>query len=144
MWQGAALLLLLCMLVCFLLVWLVILFVEFVARALHLQVLATGVRVWLLQGGGRGLLLLCVLTAAWSGVLAHLQALLRLLMVVVLLHGARALGCPFHGTWGRFSLCCAGLESLAASHVLAEHLSSRIDLIQTVTTSKAGLVVHTY
>ena len=50
----------------------------------------------------------------------------------------------FHGTWGRFSLCCASLEPLAASHVLAERLSSRIDLTQTASTSKAGLIVCTY
>ena len=65
-------------------------------------------------------------------------------MVVVLLPGVRVLECPFCGTLGRFSLCRTSLEPHAASHVLAECLSSRIDLTQTVATSKAGLVVHTY
>ena len=45
---------------------------------------------------------------------------------------------------GRFSLCHAGLESLVAWHVLAEHLFNRIDLTQTVATSKADLIVCTY
>ena len=85
--------------------------------------------MWLLQGGGGGLLLLGTLTVAQGGVQAHLQVLLQLLVVVVvvLLLGVGALGHPLHRTWGGFPLCRIHLESLAASHVLAECLSSMKD-----------------
>ena len=99
--------------------------------------------MWLLWEDKEGLLL-GMLTVAWGAVQAHLQALLRLLVVVVFLLGARALGHPFRGTWGGFPLCCICLGPLAALHVLAEHLSSRKDLAQAAATSKIGLIVCTH
>ena len=142
-WWGTALLLLLCMLVHFLLVWLVVLFVAFVAWVLGPQVLATGVRVWLHWGRWRRSSSLCACCGAeWSVSSPASSA------ATSYSGGASSWSecswTSFHGTSGRFSLCCASLEPLAASHVLAECLSSRIDLTQTASTSKAGLIVCTY